>query len=137
MPAPSNLVRLPARRHTRTPAPESAAGSPGKVIRLPAARPAPTPRRGPTSPAAANRNPRPAYCAAGNTCVAYQRLGSPAKLSRHNQARVGGERYCYACRERIADERTRSTAHRQASEAAAAGALAPQASAQTSGAEAP
>ena len=124
-PARDNIVEFPPATHPRrlrdpSQAPTRSAAEvarfPPKVTVLPAARPAPLP---PSSEALSSREPV-AYCFAGGACVAHATLGSPAKLSRHNRQRIGGERYCYGCHAKIADERTRTLATRRRPEASAA-----------------
>ncbi len=92
-------------------------GSPGppsrKITVLPAVRPEP-------APPPPERKAQPTFCHAGEACVAYPSLGSPAKLNRYNTTRVGDALYCYGCREKIARERTVDTATRRDSERAAA-----------------
>lgn len=113
--APSNVVPFPrgAKPRRRRPPRKQPARA---VTRLPMARPAPLP----PPPAPPPAKPAPSLCSAGEACAAHERLGSPAKLSRHNRQKIGGARYCYRCREEIYAELSRSTDRRHDSEAAAA-----------------
>lgn len=111
----SNVVPFPRGakpRRSRPRTPDTARA----VTRLPTATPAPLPPPAALPPA----KPTPQLCAAGEACVAHESLGSPARLSRHNRQKIGGERYCYRCREEISAELSRSTDRRHDSEAAAA-----------------
>ena len=123
-PSRDNVVPFPTAtppRRSRDAARDEVAGTaaeivrlPGKVTVLPPARPAPLPpaSKAPAEPVA--------YCSAGEACVAHPTLDSPARLSRHNRQRIDGERYCYGCLARIADERTRTLDSRRRPEASAA-----------------
>ena len=112
---PSNVVPFPRSAKPRRSRPRTQ-GTARAVTRLPAARPAPLPPPAAPPPA----KPAPQLCTAGEACVAHERLGSPAKLSRHNRQKIGGHRYCYGCRGEISAELSRSTDRRHDSEAAAA-----------------
>lgn len=125
-----NLVSIDAARSARGPArggvradrPKSTQQGEAKARRLvvlPTVRAEEYPARG-SHTMGKTQARKPALCAGGEACVSYDDLGSPAKLSRHNTARIGGKRYCYGCRSAIADAGTRSTAHRRLSESSAA-----------------
>ncbi len=120
--APDNVVPFPSRRARAPSVPASGSptgphpprSAPPKVSHLPVARPASRP------PPFPRRKEADSYCEAGNACLAFPALNSPAKLSRHNREKIGGKRYCYLCRSAIAGERSRSVKDRKDSEAAAA-----------------
>lgn len=130
----SNVVPLPhrgerarsaTRRRSHAANPRSGPKAAPNVILLPTARPAPLP---PTKPVAVPTHPpgvvaaetAAKLCSAGAACIAYARLDSPAKLSRHNTTKIGNERYCYRCREEILAELSLSPDRRNDSEKAAA-----------------
>ena len=110
---PADIVYLD-RHRKRKPLPDRPGPPSRKLTVLPTVRPAPPPP--PTG-----RKTELAFCNAGQSCVAYPSLNSPARLNRYNTTRVGEALYCYGCREKIARERTADTAARRSSEVSAAG----------------